>query len=436
MLDTNVLLTIALEGVAYGDPLDALGQAMSMIGAELVYLHATLVEYRRVVDGWASETLAVLDRFGISPIRKSSDPFLKIALARHCYNRDDFVRFFNELREPPQSVEDQISIRLVDDPDIAQAAAKGEENEGAVLAIRTYWAERRRRPKSAAAAQHDSAVSEVVRYYRSSDRRCFALTTDRTMGGLAARWQGPLGTPSWILLDALVQVLAADRAGMAEGQVDLSALLSKLVANEVGPVADEFEIRDLLWLSEIVEHVEAFPDEDVSEFARIIHRARIAGAARDDSKLRLTLERTIQQARVELIADHDTARREEARASEDARNERNRREKVREALVEQTTTELRRKARWCLFLRCAGALVVASVLGLALRWLVLWAGPDLLRDRADLVSVGLGIAGLLGSFVGAVTKWIRPRYREEWDRAPEDAERHARKLEGREADAD
>ena len=374
VLDTNVLLTIALEGVGHGDPLDALGQAMSMIEAELVYLHATLVEYRQVVDGWASDTLAVLDHYGIGQIKKSSDPFIKIALARHCYNRDDFVRFFNELREPPQSVEGRIPIRLVDDPDIAQAATKGEENEEAVLAIRTYWGERRRRPKSRAAAQHDSAVSEVVRYYRSSDKKCFALTTDRTMGGLAARWQGPLGTPSWILLDALVQVLAADRAGMAEGQVDLSALLSKLVANEVGSVADEFELRDLLWLSEIVEQVEAFPDEDLSELARIIHRARIAGASHDDSELRLALERTIQQARGELITGHDTARREEARASADARNERKGREKVRTALVGRITMELRRKARRRLFRRSGGALVVAGVLWFALRWLALWAG--------------------------------------------------------------
>ena len=430
VLDTNVLLTIALEGVAHGDPLDALGKALSMIGAELVYVHATLVEYRQVVDGWATETLAVFDRFGIGPIKRSSDAFLKIALARHCYNRDDFVRFFNELREPPQSVEERIPIRLVDDPDIAQAAARGEENEQAILAIRTYWAERRRRPKSPAAARHDSAVSEVVRYYRSSEKRCFALTTDRTMGGLAARWQGPLGTPSWILLDALVQVLAADRAGIAEGKVDLSALLSKLVANEVGPIADEFEIRDLLWLSEIIEQVEAFPEEDVSELARIIHRARIAGAPRDDSELRLALERPLQQARVALIMGHDTARLDEARASEDARNERKRREKVREALVGRLTTDLRRKARRRLFRRSVVALGVGGVLGFCLGWLVLWAGPDLLHDRADLVAVGLGIAGVVGSFAGAATKWIWPGYQDEWGRAPEDAEREAKKLEG------
>ena len=436
VLDTNVLLTIALEGVTHDDPLDALGQALSMIEAELVYVHATLIEYRQVVDQWASDTLAVFDRFGIGPIKESSNGFLKIALARHCHNRDDFVRFFNELREPPQSIEERIAIRLVDDPDIARAAAKGEQNEQDVRTIQTYWAERRRYPKSPSAARHDSAVSEVVRHYRSSEKRCFALTTDRTMSGLAAHWQGPLGTPRWILLDALVQVLAADRAGMAGGQVDLSALLSKLVANEVGPVADEFTIHDLIWLSEIVEHVEAFPDEDVSELARIIHRARIGGASRDDSELRLALERRIQKARVALITDRDAAHRKEARASGHARSERKRRETVREALVKQTTADLRRRARWRLFRRCAGTLAVAGVLGFGLRWCVLWAGPDLLHDRADLVAVGLGVVGLIGSFVGAVIKWINPRYREEWSRAPKEAERRARELEGHEADTE
>ena len=201
-------------------------------------------------------------------------------------------------------------------------------------------------------------------------------------------------------------------------------------------VADEFEIRDLQWLSEIVEQIEAFPDEDVSELARIIHRARMAGAPRNDSELRLALERTIQQARAELITGHDTARREEARASVDARNERKRREKVREALVERMTTDLRSKARRRLFRRSVGALVVAGVLGFGMRWLALWAGPELLKSRADLVAVGLGTVGVLGPFGGALAKWIWPRYREERDRAPEDAERQARKLEGREPDAE
>ena len=191
LLDTNILVTIALEGVAHGDPLEALGQAMSMIGSKLVYLHPTLAEYRGVVDRWRDQTLIALDRFGIGPIRESSDPFLKIAIARHCYSPDDFRRFFDELRRPPRSIENRIAVELVDDLDVAQVATKGEENEADVLRIRSYWSERRSRPKPLLAARHDAALSEVVRHWRSSNKRCFVLTTDRTMADLAARLQGP-----------------------------------------------------------------------------------------------------------------------------------------------------------------------------------------------------------------------------------------------------
>ena len=278
-------------------------------------------------------------------------------------------------------------------------------------------------------AQHDSALSEVVRYYRSSNKKCFALTTDRTMGALAARWQGPSGTPSWILLDALVQVLAADRAGLAEDQVDFSTLLSKLIANEVGPVANEFRIRDLLWLSEIVEKVEAFPDEVVNDLARIVHRKRLAGAPRDDPELRLTLERTIQQARDELIMDRDNARQDVARATEHANEAGTRRKRLRHALVEGFEKDLIRRARRALLFRSGVALLVATPVVLGARTLVLWALPDL-DSRADLLAVGLGIAGILASLSVAAGKWIWPRYREARDAASDEAERQARSVEG------
>ena len=428
LLDTNVLLTIALEGVAFGDPLDALGQAMSMIGSELVYLHPTLVEYRSVVDRWREETLTVLDRFGISPLRESSDPFLKIAIARKCYTPEDFNRFFDELRKPPQSIENRIGVELLDDPDTAQAAMEGEENEKKVLAIRNHWSERRSRPKSLVTARHDAALAEVVSRWRSSNNKCFVLTTDRTMAELADRWQGPSGTPSWVLLDALVQILAADRAGMAENHVDFSALLAKLIANEVGPVASEFQIRDLLWLSEIVEQIEAFPDEVVNELAGTIHRKRIAGAPRDDPELRLALERTIQETRETLIIDHDIALKDAASATEQAKDARARRKRIRHALVEHIKKDLIRKARLKLLRRFVVALLGSVVVGLGVRAVILWALSDF-DSRVDLLSVGIGIVGLLFSLGLTAVKWIWPGYREARDTASDEAEHQARNLE-------
>ena len=429
LLDTNVLLTIALEGVAFGDPLDALGQAMSMIGSELVYLHPTLVEYRSVVDRWREETLIVLDRFGIGPLRESSDPFLRIAIARQCYTQEDFIQFFDELRKPPPSIEDRIKVELLDDPDIAQAATEGEGNENKVLAISNHWSERRSRPKSLVTARHDAALSEVVRHLRLSNNKCFVLTTDRTMAELAARWQGPSGTPTWLLLDALVQVLAADRAGMAENHVDFSALLAKLIANEVGPVASEFQIRDLLWLSEIAEQIEAFPEEVVNELAGTIHRKRIAGAPRDDPELRLALERTIQETRETLIVNHDTALQSAAKATKHAKDAREQRKRIRHALVERIKKDLISKARLKLLGRFVVALLVLVVVGLVGYAVISWAQPDF-DSRVDVLTVGISILGGLAYLVVAVVKWIWPKYREARDTASDEAERQARNVEG------
>ena len=434
LLDTNILLTVALEGVAYGD-LDVLGEAMSTIGSKLVYLQPTRVEYQGVVDRWREETLNVLDRFGIGPIRESSDPYVKIALARQCYNREDFVRYFDELREPPESIENRIAVELVDDPDVARITSQGEKNEAKVVAIRNHWSERRPYPKPLPTARHDAALAEVVQHWRLSEKKCFVLTADRTMAELAARWQGPSGTPSWILLDALVQVLAADRAGMAGDHVDFSALLAKLIANEVGPVASEFQIRDLQWLSEIVEQVEAFPDEVVNELANIVHRKRIAGAPRDDPELRLTLERTIQGAREALMKGRTTALQDAATATERAEDVGVQRRRLRRALVERTRSDLVRRARRALLVRSGVALLGAAAVGLVARAVVLWALPDL-DSRVDLLGLVVGIAGLLLPLSIAAFKWIWPRYREARDAASGEAECEAKNVEGWRAESD
>ena len=421
LLDTNVLLTIALERVAYGAPVDALGQAMAMIRSELVYLHCTLLEYQSVVDRWSSETLIALNRFGIGPIRESSDPFRKLAVARQCFTVQDFRRFFRELRQPPSSIEDRVGVELVDDPAVARAARAGEKDEAKVEKIRSHWSERRPSSKSLTRAQHDAAVSEVARRWRSSGKKCFVLTMDRTMAELAARWQGPSGTPSWILLDALVQVLAADRAGIAEDEVDFSALLAKLIANEVGPVADEFQMRDLLWLSEIVEQVEAFPDEVVGELARVVHRKRVAGARQNDPDLRLVLERTIQKAREALIKGHDHALQGAARATEHAEDAWKGRKRLRRELVKSTKKTLIRRARRALFLRVALALLGAAAIGVIAGGLVLWAAPDI-NSRVDALSVIVGIVALVAPLAMATVKWIWPRYREDRRNVSEKAE--------------
>ena len=428
LLDTNILLTIALEGVAHGDPLDALGQAMSMIESELVYIYPTLAEYRRVVDAWRESTLNALEHYDVTVVRKSSEPFMKIAIARQCYSREDFCTFFDELRDPPRSIEDRIAVSLVDDPDVADAVARGEADEAKALAIQSHWADQRPRPKPLVAARHDAALSEVARHWRSSDKKCFVLTTDRTMADLAASWQGPAGTPSWIRLDALLQVLAADRGGVGEHQVNFSSLLAKLIAQEVQPVANEFGLPDLQWLAEIVEQVGAFPSDVVDELATIVHRKRIAGARRDDPELRLALERTVQEARGTLIKGHGAAVKQAGVVADRAKDVETRTVRLRQALVERTEKGLARTAKRRLFRRSGVALVLATVGGLGGYALLLWILPDTFT-RVELFSVAASIAVPLGSFWWAMAKSIWPRYKKERNAARGEAERRVTSVE-------
>ena len=249
------------------------------------------------------------------------------------------------------------------------------------------------------------------------------------MAALAARLQGPSGTPSWILLDGLVQVLAADRAGMAEDRVGFSALLAKLIATEVGPVDREFQLQDLLWASEIVERVESFPDEVVNDLARIVHRKRLAGARRDDPELRLALERTIQEARDSLIKGHDSAVQDAARATEHAEDAGTRGERLRNALVESTKKSLIRRARWGLAGRSMVVLTGAVVLGLVTYMLVSSAFADS-DSPVDRLSVGIGIASLVIPIAVAAVKWVWPKYRKARDAALDEAVRQAESVEG------
>ena len=114
-------------------------------------------------------------------------------------------------------------------------------------------------------------------------RRSVSLTTDRTMGALAARWQGHPVRP----VGFFSTLWCIPPTGRGWPKIKLISRPYSRNSCRLGPVANEFRIRDLLWLSEIVQKVEAFRDER--------ERPRVASigsgsSPRDDPELRPALE--------------------------------------------------------------------------------------------------------------------------------------------------
>lgn len=98
ILDTNVLLVIALETHRHASSMAALGHVLKRLSCRLVYVHATLDEYNRVVERWAEEAQKALSTFDPYVVRRSKDEYMRTAAARGCLLPHDYANFFQELR--------------------------------------------------------------------------------------------------------------------------------------------------------------------------------------------------------------------------------------------------------------------------------------------------------------------------------------------------
>lgn len=424
LLDTNVLLAVALESDRYAQSLAALGLALSAINVELVYTQTTLEEYQGVIDYWQDITTTALETKGPDVVRKASDQWIRVAVKRGCMLTSDFVRFFDELRDPPGSIEETIPISLRDTPEVAEASRAGSENEGRVIEIQGFWATRRPRAKSKQKAAHDAALSEVAERLTSEGNPTSVVTLDRTMHELALEWSRPLGEPLWILLDALIQVLALDRAGPSIEATDFAPLFMSLVAHDFEPGPNGFQIEDLQWLDELEQDVGDLPPEQIEDLAKLAHRLRMAGLARTDPELRLALQREYQRAKGGLAQDVNAARGQVAEAREESLQQKGRADVLESELASQLEEGLRRKLRVRWGTEVLACLALAVMLSFAAHWVVQRVVAP--GDIQAMIEVG-GVVFLPAvAVLGWVFRRVIPGYQAANRTLPSEARRLAR----------
>ena len=348
LLDTNVLISLALGQDRFAPAWAALGRALKAIDAKVGYIYDTREEYQGVVDSWGSDVLKAIETKGAEVVRGAHDPYIVAAVSRGCVIGSHYQTFFDELREPATSIGDEIQIEFWDDPEVAEAARAGRENNARVIAIQNFWKDRRPRPKTRERAQHDSAVTETAKVLTGAGEVTNVLTLDVTMHDLALQWSKPDGEPMWISLDAIVQVLALDQSGPEVDATEFAPLLASLVTHDFEVPQGEYQLEDLRWLDELEQDVTELPAGEVRGMAKEIHRLRLAGRSRTDPELRLGLQRLYQKAKATVAADVSEARKREAKVLDDLDDERKARIRDRAVFVDDEVRRLRRsaKVRW------------------------------------------------------------------------------------------
>ncbi len=408
LLDTNVLMAVTLEKERWAPSFGALGRAFDALDAKVAYAYQTLDEYRGVVDRWSEETINQLDRRGLEVVREAADPHIRLAVQRGCFVGADYATFFQEIREPPDSLGDAVAVSLYDTPQLAQAAARGLENAGRILEIQTLWSERRRRPKSEHAAAHDSALTQIAQELTAAGETVTVVTLDAPMQELALRWSQPADEPRWISLEALVQVLALDSAGPETDSTDFAPLLAALIASGVEFGTNEFQLEDLKWLDELEQDISDLPAQEVKDLAREIHRKRLGGMKREDPELRLSLNRSYQRAKSSLAENVEEARKQVALSDARADAVKGQLEDVSRVYIKDQATRLVLRARIRWGAEGAVAVVIAGLLSLLIYRMV----PALSDgDPKTMLEVGAIVVPPAVGLIMMLWKRIVPGYR-------------------------
>jgi hypothetical protein len=423
VLDTNVLLALAVEAPEVMPALNGLARTLANLDVRLVFSAHSLDEYGRIVEVWRGETLGHLDRHGYALVRDAGDDHVQAAIRRACASPEHFETFYDELARVPRAL-GTLPIHPLNDAALQEASEAGAEDEQLVQQIQDAWSAQRSRNKKLAAARHDAALTALGRAARARQQGCWIITGDRTMQRLAARWAGGAEAPLWITLDTLLQVLAVEQEGSGMDATVFAPLLAQLISNDVQACRYQYELADVQTLEEIITGAEDLPPEDVQTIARRIHARRMAGASRTDWELKLEIQRVYQKVRNRIGRDLQEAQDNErkVRRLADELEERNRRleAEARERRIEDRTkklvAEFQKAARqrgwqealvWSVLLY--GAVGVALVL-----WD--WAAPGTAPHDS------IGLAAALGAPLLAVGSrlWTRiiPNYRESVAQAP------------------
>ena len=348
LVDTNFLFALHLDSHRFASSLEALGQALKVIGAKMQYIYETKQEYGRVLIGRRTETLKLLEVYPSESVAGADDDFISSALARGCKKVEDFERFFASIAQLPKEISGGPKLTLLDDEQILEETDKARKDTALKDSIQKwrsklgpFW----KHPKTKSALEHDAALIYAAEFEKKSGNKVLILTLDRSLQACSAERVGKHEIPRAIYLEGLIQILAANNAGPEFDATNFAPLMSNILLKRCVPPDTTYSTQDLYWLYGIQKNVAQFNPDKIRTIVLEVKKARLAGKKADNKKLQLTVNRLyqeeIQSTDRKLEASLDRAR----RAEEEVQNERSIRLGLESKLQETERKETIRKAR-------------------------------------------------------------------------------------------
>ncbi|WP_436416964.1 hypothetical protein KCV26_09390 [Petrimonas sulfuriphila] len=301
VLDTNILMHIGLESSEYYPSFKSLEEVFQSLNIEVGVLYITKEEYKNTVGNKRDEILRMVEKYQLDVIKEADDQYTKTAIARRCRTYSDFERFFSQLLEIPQYIEEKVRIELFDhDPKLEEVIEKSQNDEQKQSELNAIFYQITGHDKRQNALIHDVGLIAGVNYLREQGKY-FILSQEVSVNNYAKQKPSVQDLPMSIKLETIINVLAVNNGGVNIDATDYIPLFASMVRRGLIPNRDAFKVADLSLMLEKNEQIAQLPSEETIRIAKDVHRKRLLGENED--KIALEMTREIQGVKMQLVDD-------------------------------------------------------------------------------------------------------------------------------------
>lgn len=340
ILDTNVLIFIALGAEGKKKSYEQLEIAFEQLGISVNVLYITKAEYEHRVDFQRDLTIKNIEKMGGLTTIVPNDSFTQCAKERHCTRKEDFATFFDELRKMPQYVTNRLRIKVLDDSsELAEAVESARQDEAKKENLKRLYRETRHREKPDNATIHDAGLIEGVEYLRRSGKY-FILSEETSVNAYSQNRPTDNGLPLSIRVETLLNLLVTNGNQMTDS-ADYMSLYADLIRLDLMPAEKTFSQFQLYQMHTLSSQISKLPEDETVRIVWEAHDRMVKGVK--DEELRLFLNDKITETEISLKDEVAKHKEELADVKEGLKAEVRSKGQYRDALYDKLYSEYKKK---------------------------------------------------------------------------------------------
>lgn len=284
ILDTNVLMFIALESSHFHKAFESLEKVFESLGVTVGALYITKKEYQDTIYSQAKATKRNLEKLGYELTALPNDDFTQSAISLGCRKEEDFDDFFDHIKDIPSYIFDHVSIIDFDySSELKEHIETSQADKNKLEKLNAIYKDATGHEKRTNALRHDVGLLAGAEYLRK-DEKFFILSEEVSINNYSKNKGIINNLPLAIRVETLINVLALNHGGTDFEASDYVSLFASIIRNGLQPKSETFKQEELYRMYLMNEEIAELPAERTKEIVFDIHHKMLKGVSEDELK--------------------------------------------------------------------------------------------------------------------------------------------------------